>query len=172
MEGDAQKCVEPYWELANKKVEQLYKVSYPYLDDHQFKQEELKSVGELSEVLSQNCLKNACILHEMDDLTSCGQSTSMRGKSQKWTQACGRRLARLSSYIHRTNDFRQCCHGTALQTGFVSRLRLYWRSSGLKVNFRRCLVFLLEAEHLSQSVGCARNKLLSRTVPQSLRSFL
>ena len=26
MEGHAQKCVERYWELANKKVEQLYKV--------------------------------------------------------------------------------------------------------------------------------------------------
>ena len=30
----------------------------------------------------------------------------------------------------------------------------------------------LEAEHLSQSVGCARNKLRFRTVPQSLKLFL
>ena len=30
----------------------------------------------------------------------------------------------------------------------------------------------LEAEHLSQSGGCVRNKLLSRTAPQSLKSFL
>ena len=50
MEGHAQKCVERHCELANKKVEQLYKVSHPCLDDHQFKQEELESVGELSEV--------------------------------------------------------------------------------------------------------------------------
>ena len=28
----------------------------------------------------------------------------------KWTQACDRRLARLISYIHHTNDFRQYCH--------------------------------------------------------------
>ena len=30
----------------------------------------------------------------------------------------------------------------------------------------------LEAEHFFQSVGCARTKLLSRTVLQSLKSFL
>ena len=44
MEGHAQKCVERYWEQANKKVEQ-------------FKQEELESVGELSQVYSQILLK-------------------------------------------------------------------------------------------------------------------
>ena len=57
MEGDARKCVERYCELANKKVEQLCKVSSPCLDDPQFKQEELESVGELSEVCSQTVLK-------------------------------------------------------------------------------------------------------------------
>ena len=51
------KCVERYCELANKKVEQLYKVSHPCLDDHQFKKEELESVGDLSEVCSQIVLK-------------------------------------------------------------------------------------------------------------------
>ena len=35
MEGHAPKCVERYCELANKKTEQLYKVSRPCLDDHQ-----------------------------------------------------------------------------------------------------------------------------------------
>ena len=44
------KCVERYFELANKKVEQLYKVSSPCLDDNEFKQEDFESVGELSEV--------------------------------------------------------------------------------------------------------------------------
>ena len=37
MEGHVQKCVERYCELANKKVEQLYKVSHPCLGNHQFK---------------------------------------------------------------------------------------------------------------------------------------
>ena len=47
-EGHAQACVERYCEQANKKVEQLYKVSNPCLVDHQFKQEELESIRDLS----------------------------------------------------------------------------------------------------------------------------
>ena len=46
MEGHAKKCVERYCELANKTTQQLYKVSTPFIDDHQFREEELKSVGE------------------------------------------------------------------------------------------------------------------------------
>ena len=57
MERSAQKCVERYCELANKKVKQLYKVSTPCLDDHQFKQEEFESVGQLFEACSQIVLK-------------------------------------------------------------------------------------------------------------------
>ena len=57
MEGHAQKGVERYCEPANKKVEQLYQVSSPSLDDHQFKQEELECVGEMSEVFSQIVLQ-------------------------------------------------------------------------------------------------------------------
>ena len=58
MKGHAQTCVERYCESANKKTEQLYKVSSLCLDDHQFKQEEeLESVGELSKVCSQIILK-------------------------------------------------------------------------------------------------------------------
>ena len=53
MEGHARKCVERYCELANEKVEQVYKVSSPCLDDHQFKQDELESVGQVSQVCSQ-----------------------------------------------------------------------------------------------------------------------
>ena len=53
MEGHARKCAERYCVLVNKKVEQLYKVSSPCLDYHQFKKEELESVGESSKVCSQ-----------------------------------------------------------------------------------------------------------------------
>ena len=56
MEGHAKKCVERYCELANKTT-QLYKVSTPCIDDHLFKEEEMKSVGELSKVCSQIVLK-------------------------------------------------------------------------------------------------------------------
>ena len=57
VDGHARKCVERFCELANKKVEQLFKVSHPCLDDHQFKQVELESVGDLSVVCSQIVLK-------------------------------------------------------------------------------------------------------------------
>ena len=40
MEGHAKKCVERYCELANKKTQQLHKVSTPCVDDHDFKEEE------------------------------------------------------------------------------------------------------------------------------------
>ena len=45
MEGDAQKCVERYCDLANKKAVQLYKISSPCLDNHHVKKEELDTVG-------------------------------------------------------------------------------------------------------------------------------
>ena len=55
--GLARKYVERYCELANKKVKQLYKVSCPDRDDHQVKQQERESVGDLSQVCSQVVLK-------------------------------------------------------------------------------------------------------------------
>ena len=63
LEGHAKKCVERYCELANKtgRLQQLYTVSIPYNDDHHFKEEELKSVGELSKVSSQIVLKCLCL---------------------------------------------------------------------------------------------------------------
>ena len=57
MSGHVKKCVERYCELVNKTTQQLYKVSTPCIDDHHFKEEEMKSVGELSHVCSQIVLK-------------------------------------------------------------------------------------------------------------------
>ena len=57
MVGHAKKCVERYCELANKNTQQFYKVSIPCIDDHHFKEEEMKSVGELSTTCSQIVLK-------------------------------------------------------------------------------------------------------------------
>ena len=57
MEGHAKKCVERYSELANRTTQQLYKVSTPCIDDHHFKEEELKSVRELSGLLWARCRK-------------------------------------------------------------------------------------------------------------------
>ena len=57
MAGHAKKCVERYCELANKTTQQLCKVSTPCIDDHHFKEEEMKSVGELSQECSHIVLK-------------------------------------------------------------------------------------------------------------------
>ena len=51
MEGHAKKCVERYCELA-KTRQQLHTVSTPCLGDHNFKKDELDTVGELSDVRS------------------------------------------------------------------------------------------------------------------------
>ena len=55
--------------------------SEPGLDDHQFKQEELESVGEASQV----CY--ACTWHELDDWSVNNLARAVT----KWTQACDRR---------------------------------------------------------------------------------
>ena len=57
VEGYAKKCVERYCELANRKIEQLFKVSTPCLDDLNLQKEELETVGELSKVCSEIVLK-------------------------------------------------------------------------------------------------------------------
>ena len=57
MAGHAKKCVERYCELANKTTQQLYKVPTRRIDDHHFREEEMKSVGELSQVCSQIVLE-------------------------------------------------------------------------------------------------------------------
>ena len=51
------KCVERYCELANRTSQQLFKVSTPCIDDHHFKEEELKSVAKFSKVCSQIVLE-------------------------------------------------------------------------------------------------------------------
>ena len=72
MEGHAKKCVERYCKSANKTTQQLNKVSTPCIDDHHFKEEELKFVGEVSKVCSQIVL-NSDTWHELDDPMFYGQ---------------------------------------------------------------------------------------------------
>ena len=109
MEGHAKKCVERYCELANKTTQQLYKVSTPCLDDHQFKEEELGSVGELSKVCSQIVLK--CLYLARIGRPEILWSVNKLARSiTKWTKACDKRLNRLISYIHHTCEYKQYCH--------------------------------------------------------------
>ena len=109
MEGHAKKCVERYCELANKTTQQLYKVSTPCIDDHHFKEGELKSVGELLKVCSQIVLK--CLYLARVGRPDIQWSVNKLARSiTKWTKACDKRLSRLISYIHHTCDYEQYCH--------------------------------------------------------------
>ena len=131
MEGHAKKCVERYCELANKTTQQLYKVSTPCIDDHHFKEEEMKSVGELSQVCSQIVLK--CLFLARIGRPDILWSVNKLARSiTKWTKACHTRIFRLISYIHRTSEYKQNCHVgffcETVQIGTVSRLRLCRKS--------------------------------------------
>ena len=72
MAGHAHRCVERYCELANKNIEQLYKVSTPCIDNHQLKKEELETEGELSNFCSQIVIKNVSIWRALTGLIFCG----------------------------------------------------------------------------------------------------
>ena len=109
MEGHAKKCVERNSEWANKTTQQLYKVSTPYIDDHHFKEEEMKSVGVLSQVCSQIVLKCFYLarIGRPDILWSVNK---LPRSIPKWTRACDKRLARLISHIHHTCEYEQYCY--------------------------------------------------------------
>ena len=109
MVGHAKKCVERYCELANKTTQQLYKVSTPCIDDHHFKEEETKSVGELSTTCSQIVLE--CLYLARIGRPDILWSVNKLARSiTKWTKACDKRLNRLISYIHHTSEYKQYCH--------------------------------------------------------------
>ena len=91
MAGHAKKCVERYCELANKTTQHLYKVSTPCIDDHHFKEEETKSVGELSNACSQIVLK--CLYMARIGRPDILWSVNKLARSiTKWTKACDKRL--------------------------------------------------------------------------------
>ena len=109
MEGHTKKCVERYCELANRTTQQLYKVSTPCIDDHHYKEEELKSVGELPQVCSLFVLKCLYLagIGRLDILWSVHK---LARSITKWTKACDKRSCRLISYIHHICEYRQYCH--------------------------------------------------------------
>ena len=93
----------------NRTTQQLYKVSTPCIDDLHSKEEELKSVGELSKVCSQIVLKCSYLarIGRPDILWSVNK---LARSITKWTKACDKRLNRLISYIHHTCEYKQYCY--------------------------------------------------------------
>ena len=96
-------------ELSNKTTQQLHKVATPCMDDHQLKEEETKSVGELSNTCSQIVLKclHLARIGRPDILWSVNK---LARSITKWTKACDKRLNRLISYIHHTCEYKQHCY--------------------------------------------------------------
>ena len=79
------------------------------LHDHHFKEEELKSVGELSKVCSQIVLK--CLYLARVGKPDIPWSVNKLARSITiWTKACDKRLSRLISHIHHTCEFKQYGH--------------------------------------------------------------
>ena len=76
---------------------------------HHFKEEELKSVGEMSNVCSQIVLKCSKLVRtgRPDILWSVNK---LARSITKWTKACDKRLSRLISDIHHTSEYKQYCH--------------------------------------------------------------
>ena len=76
------------------------------MDDHQFQEEELKSVGEVSKVCSQIVLK--CLYLARIGRPDILWSVNKLARSiMKWTKACDKRLNRLISHIHHTCGYKQ-----------------------------------------------------------------
>ena len=98
-----------YCELANRTTQQLYTVSTPCIDDHHFQEEELKSVGELSQVCSQMVLK--CLYLARIGRPDILWSVNKLARSiTKWTKSCDKRLNPSISDIHHTCEYKQCCY--------------------------------------------------------------
>ena len=80
----------------------------PCIDDHRFKEEEMKSVGEMSHVCSQIVLK--CLYLARIGRPDILWSVNKLARSiTKWTKACDKRLNRLISYVHHTCELCQGC---------------------------------------------------------------
>ena len=94
-----------------------HKVATPCMDDHQLKEEEIGSVGELSTVCPQIIVKKIIIytyiyifLTRICRLDILWSVNKLARAVTKWTKACDKRLSRLISYIHHTCEYRQYCY--------------------------------------------------------------
>ena len=86
-------------------------VSTPCIDDRHFKEEEMKSVGEMSQVCSQMVLKCLYLARiGRPDILWLWSVNKLARSITKWTKACDKRLNRLISYIHHTSEYKQYCH--------------------------------------------------------------
>ena len=165
------RCSKMRWEILrtgeqkDRAVKQHF--SSPCLDDHHFKKEALEPV--------QSCVLKCLYLARIGGLDILWSVNRRARSDTKWTQVCDRRLTRLISCSHHTNDFRQYCDvGNTAQhcrLGLFQNQTLLATLSTQNLHQVEHCVFL-EAERLSLSVGCTRNKRQYPAVLQILKSFL
>ena len=109
MEGHAKKCVERYCELANKRrcnCTQFQRLAWMIQTS---RKKELETAGELPDDCSQMVLK--CLyLARIGRLDILWSVNKLARAVTKCSGACDGRKARLISFIHATNDYRQYCH--------------------------------------------------------------
>ena len=160
-------------ELANKTTQQLYKVSTPCIDDHHFKEEEMESVGELSQVCSQIVLK--CFSwHELEDLifycqwsklpVDCKmdqslwqtpESIGILYSSHMWKNS-------IVMWVILQDNAGWDCFKTPILREILNIQNLLLEE----------LCAFLKVIHFSNKFGCVRNKLQCHTVQQNPKSSL
>ena len=150
------------------------KVSSPCLNDHQFKQEELESVGECQK-FAHRLSWNACTWHELDDLTFNGRSTSLLDQSPNGLKHAtddkqGWSLTFITQAISDNIVMWETRHSIADWVCFKTQTLLAILRTQHQPQKVSCV--FLEVELLFLSVGCARSKLLCRTVLQNRKLFL
>ena len=117
MAGHEKKCVERYCELADKTTQQLWKVSTPCIHDHHFKEEKMKSVGEVLQVCSQIVLK--CLYLARIGRPDIQWSVNKFARSiTKWTKACSSYLW-IQTVCHLGNTTKQCRLGLFQDSDFA-----------------------------------------------------
>ena len=181
-------CVERYCVLANKKVEQLYTSFKPLPGWSSSQAGRTRRSWRIVTSLLTHCRKmlvlgtNWTIWYLVVSQQACEISHKM--DSGMW-QTLGKADFLHSSHKRFPTVLSCGKHFTALQTGFASRLRLCWRSWGLKINLGAGVLCIFGSRHLSplsyvfrksnicpSELDVQETKLLSRTAPQGLRSFL
>ena len=161
--------------LANKTTQQLYIVTTPCIDDHQFKEEELGYAGELPNVCLQIVLK--CMFLARIGRRDIVWSVNIKARAvTKWTRACDRRLGSFdfsytTTQVNLSNIvMRETRHNNADWDCFKTLIL----PEILKTQNRPQVGFCvsLAVTRLFPLVGCVRNKPQSHTVRQNLKLFL
>ena len=164
MEGHAKKCVDIYCELAHKTTQQLYKVATPCEDDHQFKEEENQSVGELSAVCSQIVL--TCLY-----LARSGRPDIL------WFVWTNLLVRSQNGREHVTNALRvsSCASITQVNTSNADldcfKTLILQETLKTQNQHQEGSCIFSEVTRLCQKVGCVRNRLQFHTVLHKLKWF-